>query len=198
MKRNSNADTSRLIIEDTQQLMIRNGLRAVRVDEVANRLAISKRTLYGLFGDKTSLIDRSLEALFAGWNAEVLRLVGGEEPAFRRTVRLLHEFVRRLNIMGTQMLRELYDDAAHRPSYVDWIRGWERRFANLLCDCIAEGSCTAETDTAAIARGLTLWVVMARLYGLPAEEQDAFGETTLRGIATSTGVEQLDRMRQGA
>ena len=60
-------DTRRLIIEDMQRLMIRDGLRAVRINELASHLSISKRPLYELFTAKLSLIDQSLTALFGQW-----------------------------------------------------------------------------------------------------------------------------------
>ena len=37
------------IIRTTRDLIIRDGIRAVRVDEIAQKLEISKRTLYELF-----------------------------------------------------------------------------------------------------------------------------------------------------
>lgn len=42
------------IIRTTRDLIIRDGIRAVRVDEIAQKLEISKRTLYELFSDKDS------------------------------------------------------------------------------------------------------------------------------------------------
>ncbi|MEG1405094.1 MAG: helix-turn-helix domain-containing protein, partial [Alistipes sp.] len=49
------------IIRTTQALIVRNGIRAVRVDEIAQALGISKRTLYETFVDKATLINRCLE-----------------------------------------------------------------------------------------------------------------------------------------
>ena len=44
--------TKEEIIRITQELITRNGIRAVRVDEIAQTLGISKRTLYEMFADK--------------------------------------------------------------------------------------------------------------------------------------------------
>ena len=41
--------TKEEIIHATQELIARNGIRAVRVDEIAQTLGISKRTLYEMF-----------------------------------------------------------------------------------------------------------------------------------------------------
>ena len=48
--------TKEEIIRITQTLIARNGIRAVRVDEIVQTLGISKRTLYEMFADKDELI----------------------------------------------------------------------------------------------------------------------------------------------
>ena len=48
------------IIRTTQELISRNGIRAVRVDEIAQTLGISKRTLYTMFADKNELVNACL------------------------------------------------------------------------------------------------------------------------------------------
>ena len=50
--------TKEEIIRITQALIARNGIRAVRVDEIAQTLGISKRTLYEMFADKDDLDKR--------------------------------------------------------------------------------------------------------------------------------------------
>ena len=55
--------TKEEIIRTTQDLITRNGIRAVRVDEIAQRLGISKRTLYEMFADKNDLISACLDDL---------------------------------------------------------------------------------------------------------------------------------------
>ena len=55
--------TKEEIIRTTQDLIARNGIRAVRVDEIAQMLGISKRTLYEMFVDKNGLISACLDSL---------------------------------------------------------------------------------------------------------------------------------------
>ena len=55
--------TKEEIIRITQALIARNGIRAVRVDEIAQTLGISKRTLYEMFADKDDLINACLDAM---------------------------------------------------------------------------------------------------------------------------------------
>ena len=53
--------TKEEIIRITRELIARNGIRAVRVDEIAQTLGISKRTLYEMFADKNDLVGACLD-----------------------------------------------------------------------------------------------------------------------------------------
>ena len=55
--------TKEEIIHATQELIARNGIRAVRVDEIAQTLGISKRTLYEMSTSKKDHISACLEAM---------------------------------------------------------------------------------------------------------------------------------------
>ena len=45
-----------LIIEQTTKMFVNHGVKAVRMDDIAHELSVSKRTLYELFGDKEELL----------------------------------------------------------------------------------------------------------------------------------------------
>ncbi|HAW65071.1 MAG TPA: hypothetical protein DCW71_07740 [Alistipes sp.] len=188
-------DTRRLIIEDMQRLMIRDGLRAVRINELASHLSISKRTLYELFTDKLSLIDQSLTALFGQWEESVAERLAQPAGSYEKLVWLLGEYVRQLNVTGIRLLRELHAAEENYPAFVSWLKSWKANFCNLLCDCIAEGDCIADTQTAAVTRGLMMSLFVARLNGIPRNEQYDFGCTILRGISTPAGTELLERLK---
>lgn len=189
-------DTRRLIIEDMQRLMIRDGLRAVRVNELASNLSISKRTLYELFPDKVSLIEQSLTALFGGWEEAVRTRLGELATAYERLVWLVGEFVRQLNVMGVRMLRELQGTGDSHAAYVLWMEEWRREFSDQLCAGVAEGDCIVEMDTGAVTRGLLMSLFTARLHGVSRGEQYAFGCTILRGISTPEGAARLEQLRE--
>lgn len=53
-----------IIIEQAMNMFISHGIKAVRMDDIAQELSVSKRTLYELFGDKEELLYQSV-MLFA-------------------------------------------------------------------------------------------------------------------------------------
>mgnify|MGYP003430236110 CR=1 FL=1 len=44
------------IIERASEMFVANGIKSVRVDDIARDLGMSKRTLYEMFGDKEELL----------------------------------------------------------------------------------------------------------------------------------------------
>lgn len=53
------------IVEESAKMFAREGIKAIRMDDIASELGISKRTIYELFKDKNTLIERSLIYHFA-------------------------------------------------------------------------------------------------------------------------------------
>lgn len=49
-----------IIIERASKMFVAQGVKAVRMDDIAQELSISKRTLYELFGDKEELLYQSI------------------------------------------------------------------------------------------------------------------------------------------
>jgi AcrR family transcriptional regulator len=49
------------IIDHTTRMFTRDGLRSVRMDDIATEMGISKRTIYEIFGDKEALIMECLD-----------------------------------------------------------------------------------------------------------------------------------------
>lgn len=44
------------IVAQAMQIFLKQGIKAVRMDDIAQMMGISKRTLYELFGDKETLL----------------------------------------------------------------------------------------------------------------------------------------------
>lgn len=52
------------IIEQSMQMFVAQGIKSVRMDDIAQQLGVSKRTLYELFGDKEELIYEAMVCFF--------------------------------------------------------------------------------------------------------------------------------------
>ena len=57
-------DQKERIIEQAMQMFVTQGIKSVRMDDIAQQLGVSKRTLYELFGDKEGLPYLAMDRYF--------------------------------------------------------------------------------------------------------------------------------------
>lgn len=57
-------DQKERIIEQAMQMFVSQGIKSVRMDDIAQQLGVSKRTLYELFGDKEGLLYLAMDRFF--------------------------------------------------------------------------------------------------------------------------------------
>ena len=75
-------DQKERIVAQAMQMFVSQGIKAVRMDDIAQQLGVSKRTLYELFGDKESLLYLAMEHFFREQASRTSgRLRGGPERA---------------------------------------------------------------------------------------------------------------------
>ena len=61
MKDNTKKEIQKLIIKTAHEMFIEHGIKDVKMDDIAARLSISKRTIYELFNDKEQLLHEVLK-----------------------------------------------------------------------------------------------------------------------------------------
>ncbi|NCC17864.1 MAG: TetR/AcrR family transcriptional regulator, partial [Bacteroidia bacterium] len=67
------------IIVETYKLIVSKSCKLITMDEIANNLGISKRTLYENFKDKSTLIEECLNANFEQANEKVMEIMESSE-----------------------------------------------------------------------------------------------------------------------
>ena len=128
------------VIEITSDIITRNGIRAARVDEIARAAGISKRTLYEMFADKTTLIYRCLEQLSARRREVISReIVSADMDSLHRIFRFVDEYISSLYVLDRWFLADL----KHRVEFVDNYESdfawWKGNLVDLLGSGIDEG-----------------------------------------------------------
>ena len=108
--------TKEEIIRITQTLIARNGIRAVRVDEIVQTLGISKRTLYEMFADKDELISSCLDSMSSQQRARIATYRKRRSgSALQRTFKLAYEYIANLYMVESSFLSDL----RHKIIYAD-------------------------------------------------------------------------------
>lgn len=93
--------TKEEIIRATRELIARNGIRAVRVDEIAQTLGISKRTLYEMFADKNDLVGACLDEMSHQQRERIVacsKRRGGN--SLQKALKLTNEYMDNLYMVG--------------------------------------------------------------------------------------------------
>lgn len=192
------------IVAQAMQMFVSEGIKSVRMDDIARQLGVSKRTLYEFFGDKESLLYLAMEHFFECKRVERLQACAGARDVLEAMFMVLRcimddsEVIHRL--LGN--LRKFY------PAVYD--RLLREGSAKSRCDLgkmleqgIADGffEATINMDLAISVLYYTASAITERKdLLLPAgmSEGEAFVQIVsnfFRGIATAEGVRLVDAYR---
>ncbi|WP_300099654.1 TetR/AcrR family transcriptional regulator [uncultured Alistipes sp.] len=188
--------TKEEIIRTTQDLIARNGIRAVRVDEIAQMLGISKRTLYEMFVDKNGLISACLDSM-AHQQRKTLasnrRRCGGNP--LQRALRLANTYIDNLYTVDASFLADIRDKVLFAEYYNENRDFWVSELTRDLEKCRKEELLLAEIDTASLTQQLMSTMLELRLNHATREELRLLCRTILRGAATRRGIDIIDQRR---
>ena len=182
------------IIRTTQEFIARNGIRAVRVDEIAQTLGISKRTFYEMLADKNDLIGACLDAMQTQQQERIVacRKRRSGNP-LQKTVRLMNEYIENLYRVDHSFLSDLRRKVIFAEHYDEQREFWHKELVLHLDNCRKQELLLPEIDATAFADQLIGALFDLRLNGASQEEVSLFCRTILRGAATRQGIELIDR-----
>lgn len=119
------------IIRTTQELIARNGIRAVRVDEIAQTLGISKRTLYEMFADKDELISACLDFMSHQQRQHISsyrkRRAGN---SLQRALRLANEYIANLYMVESSFLSDLRHKVVYAEHFDEHREFWRQELTH--------------------------------------------------------------------
>jgi AcrR family transcriptional regulator len=190
------------IIERASEMFVANGIKSVRVDDIAQSLGMSKRTLYEMFGDKEELIYLCLSYFLEKQRSDVNLIAKDTSETILEVV--LQGF---LNMMQ-------YTEVNHRimnnlqkfyPKVFERIRQesgevGRTNLRNAIHKCVNEGFFDNKfnMDLAITVLYYTSMGVIARQdfpYPQGVSQHEAFRHIIVcffRGVATPKGLEVID------
>ena len=188
--------TKEEIIHATQELIARNGIRAVRVDEIAQTLGISKRTLYEMFADKNDLVGACLDYMSHQQRERIVacRKRRGGNP-LQKVLRLTNEYIDNLYTVDHRFLSDISRKIIFAEHYDEHREFWRRELTDYLETCRQEQLLLPEIEGASFADRILETILELRLNNATREEVYLFCRTILRGAATRQGIERIDRKR---
>lgn len=186
--------TKEEIIHTTQELITRNGIRAVRVDEIAQIMGISKRTLYELFTDKNDLVSACLDAMSLQQQQRIVacRKRHAGNP-LQKVLRLVNEYIDNLYMVDHSFLSDIRRKIIFAEHYDGHREFWRKELTDYFETCRKKDLLLPEIDAAAFTEQLMSTILDLRLNGTVREELSLFCRTILRGAATREGIELIDK-----
>ena len=118
------------IIDQAMQMFVSQGIKSVRMDDIAQQLGVSKRTLYEMFGDKEGLLylamERYSERNRQRWNEltadahdvlEAMFMVLGEVMDNAEVSRRMMDNLRKLSRRARQADARGDGEKSHEPAF---------------------------------------------------------------------------------
>lgn len=189
------------IIQHAAEMFVRGGVKAVRMDDVARSLGMSKRTLYEMFGDKENLLERCIRLYFEQEQSRFTAIglsAGNVLEALLRVISALRENYAEISRLRDEVCR-YYPKVAERLK----AHGDSERSAHLNA-CLVKGIEEGYFDPQ-LPLALTVALLEYNLQGVatrnlkvevPGMTPDRIFEQALiyflRGISTAKGLDVIE------
>jgi len=188
------------IVEQSLQMFVTQGIKSVRMDDIAHRLGISKRTLYELFGNKEQLLYLCLVHLHEKQHDEVVTYSAQGRNVLERMILTGVKMIaylepnRRIKDDMLRFYPSVFERVKLRYMHEDGLKEVKDR----LQQCIEEGYIQSDIDI-----NLSLTILYYTVSGLNTGGklpegvtlQHAYGYMLvnfLRGMSTPKGMQTID------
>lgn len=186
------------ILETAMKAFAQKGVKAVKMDDIAQGLGISKRTLYELYDNKEVLLYEGVEK-FKRLREQQLRQTFEESATVMDVVLQIY----RLKITELKSTSpQFYADINRYPRVMEFLEKDKKvslaMFMEFLKRGVGEGFFREDLDYELVVQmfsALTQYVMSAQLYRAYTLRHifNNLVFVTLRGICTTKGIEILDR-----
>ncbi|WP_194774323.1 TetR/AcrR family transcriptional regulator [Pararhodonellum marinum] len=138
----SKVDIEGKILETSFALFLKNGFKNTTMDEIAQKLGISKKTLYKHFSNKMVLLESSFEILKTRLSSQAEDILSHPQMTYSGKLKAMLKVVGKgLAHINPELLKDLRD---HAPQVWDSLQAYIRdaaylRFQRLIQDGIDQG-----------------------------------------------------------
>lgn len=196
-------DQKQRIVREAAAMFLEEGIKSVRMDDIAARLSVSKRTLYEMFADKNDLLEQSVMHYFEGIRTEMKERAQVGRNVFEEIFAIM-DSVRcneRHKVMEMS-LRKFYPDI-HRRLERDMHQFADREFDKLLDRGMEQGVLLPDVNKG-LAK-ITLTYTLNALFDQRQNPRQHDGMSMemafeyvivnfFRGLSTHKGIEIIDEI----
>ena len=186
------------ILKTAMQAFTAQGIRAVKMDDIARQLGISKRTLYELYENKETVLYEGVRTFHSNREQRMMELVQRGKSVI--DIVLVAYRQRLEELRGTSSL--FYDDLKKYPRVLKMLEENKKRnyqrFVDFLHRGVEEGYFRGDLDYDIVPLmfdAIGRYIMLRELYRQFDLEQvfKSLVFTSLRGICTAMGAKALDK-----
>lgn len=199
-KPNDKAELRERIVATATVMFQRDGIKLVRMDDVAAELGISKKTLYGVFADKESLLLEVAKTTSKSLSLDIIKIVNSEtnvlEQIFMLYKRII-EHCREVNpLFFTELIRYAEVEAHFTQRYIEHTT----RVKEWLHAGVEQGLLRDDIDYTVFLQqdGFQIDKLMRNPAVRKYEPEVIYNSVVLvllRGLATAKGLEIIKNMK---
>ena len=176
---------------------LKKGLKAVKVDNIAADMGISKRTLYELFGDKERLLIECLKYNHEQRRKEFEQIRKDSKNALETLIKIYHGRLKEVNAVNPAFLSDIkkYDQLI---PFMEQMSEEKNEFALMFIEeCVKEGLFRSDIDYNLLLN--TFDILFRAILDNELYKQYGFESivntldlTFIRGVCTAKGLEIVD------
>lgn len=192
------------IIESASMLFFRNGIKSMTMSDIANKMGVSKRTLYEVFRDKEELLEECLSYYHAKADRKIEQLTNDSENVIDTLIRIYAQKLFHVMDVGKPLMNDL------RKYYSHLFRKIEEKRKEDICIFIPLFKKGVEQGFIRddVNFEILLWLLKIQFDAVLDEDTVLSGkypvnqflraiiQNFMRGIATPEGNERIDRLME--
>ena len=187
-------------IETTSDIVLKCGNLSVRMDDVAQELSVSKRTLYEIFGSKEELLVECMKRHIARMSKIIADEMGREED-------VLTVFIKHLEVLIAESRERDHNKFEDMDKYPKLKKLFHEHLADMACRMrgfmelgVRQGVFRDDLNRDVLMKSFSAMGTMANKESESGQFRydeliDGTIVVLLRGIATPKGMEKLDKYR---
>lgn len=187
-----NENTEKKIIAFTSQSLREQGIRAVRMDDIARNMNMSKRTIYQAYTTKENLIYTCLQ----GYQARIINMFHIIKYDFPDIVEYFwavsKAYIENLYKAKCVFWLDISCDSRYRYIYSSYNRIWSGELEEIILACQKEKLVMSDLRAKIFVESLTTLLYNARLAECMPSMLYRATYFILRGIMTESGVKRFD------
>jgi len=196
-------DIKTRIINETYKLLGTKSCKSITMDEIANNLGISKRTLYEQFQDKSALLDESLNAHFENGQKESAKIIETSENSLISFLLLMQKANKSMTLIGYDLIKDInkYYPEIYNNTIIKHISFFKDLSNKLIKTALKQGLLLESIDISFLHNMLQLNLFYASKNEYltlnsnftPSFISNAHLFIVMRGVSTIKGIKILDK-----